>query len=173
MSIIKCVKKQSSFFRSRAHVGGRDACGVHRRVCIDRGGVRDTSGRVRHRSPPGPGHRPLRRVRVQTPDPSRDLPNLKCQPNPVRHPPSHRTYLSPPGGARSIPRWPSRTAATSCTSGPSPANPAAFPSTPGPSRTNYNRSGKNNAEKTTARNRGAWTEPTARCRTAARPDLTS
>ena len=95
MSIIKCVKKQSSFFRSRAHVGGRDACGVHRRVGVDRGGVREEGGRG-HRRPAEPGHRPLRRVRVQTPDPSRDLPNLKCQPKPVRHltSPTISPYLS-------------------------------------------------------------------------------
>ena len=86
-----CLRLSSSFFRLRAHVGGRDACGVHRRVCIDRGGVRDTSGRG-HRRPAEPGHRPLRRVRTMMPsrassdpDPSHELPILKCQPKPVRH----------------------------------------------------------------------------------------
>ena len=33
-------------------------------------------------------------TRIRRPDPSRDLPSLKCQPKPVRHPPSHRTYLT-------------------------------------------------------------------------------
>ena len=51
--------------------------------------------------------------------------------------------------------------------------PGGIPLDHGPSRTNYNQSGKNNAEKTTARSRGAWTEPTARCLTAARPGRTS